>query len=987
MKNRFLLKTFILLVVLVVGSLNVWAQVYDLVTDVSSLAAGDVILITNSKDAGSVYALGTTQNTNNRKAESVTVSNDKISALGNAQEITLEKKNNSGNYTFKVGSKYLYAASSSANQLKSGNSEAYWEITINTTTHVAAITDKTNTSNRNKMDYNPNNQNPIFSCYSSISNNLFVFKKHTYTITAISNNNSYGTVSISGSVITGSPKSGYRYATPAYTVSSGNATVSQDGNAFTVTPTSDCTITINFEAIPTHTITCVADPDGSGTFDAVSSLYEGGTTSITANANSGYKFTGWSVSGTGASLSSTNTNPTTLTMGTANATVTATFEAVTTYAITYSVNGHETTINVEEDADVDLSAPASALIPVGYAFKGWRTEELDETDTDPDDYVTSATSTADITYYAIMAIEEMGDPEESLSQTLQYDSWTKGGSSTDKTTYRLFHNGGYVESSAFDLSKLSKVIVYGGTFGGDSYNSLTIGDGTNTWKNVTVSGKKETGVNTYTDGTALTGTKALQVKSTCGSTAKSESGVRMSKVEIYITETPITYSGYCSSVSSVSVTDDVTIAGDLNVTYTLTITSGNTLKVNGTLTNTTASNLVIEDGGQLITNSSIPLTYKKQITSATKDGGWYTISTPVHTPSNTFLEHESVENLILASEQYDFFYYDEPSNYWRNYKKHEFDLNVSQGYLYRNNGAELHFAGYNNQATYYEIALSYASTEPSLLGFNLIGNPYPQNITMSDVTVNNGGSLTGGYVLSNAGAWSADVAATIAPTQGFLVQIDKTGVTARITKPAGGAKSRSDRDYLKFIVANSQYEDAAFALFEEGYGLNKIDHRNSDIPMLYIPKDRDIFAIATMDNSTQSFNLNFKAKTTGKYTLSYEATGEYSYLHVIDRLTGEDVDMLLEGEYSFIASPSDNENRFIVNMRHSNNAENSENSIFAYQNGNDIVVNGEGELQIFDVMGRMVGSQRINGVQTINIPLRGVYIFRLNEKTQKIVVE
>lgn len=74
-----------------------------------------------------------------------------------------------------------------------------------------------------------------------------------YTITAQSNNNTYGTVSLSGTVITGSPNSGYRYATPAYTVTTGTATVSQSGNAFTVTPSSDCTVTINFEAIPTHT--------------------------------------------------------------------------------------------------------------------------------------------------------------------------------------------------------------------------------------------------------------------------------------------------------------------------------------------------------------------------------------------------------------------------------------------------------------------------------------------------------------------------------------------------------------------------------------------------------------------------------------------------------------------------------------------------------------------------------------------------------------
>jgi predicted metalloprotease len=257
---------------------------------------------------------------------------------------------------------------------------------------------------------------------------------------------------------------------------------------------------------------------------------------------------------------------------------------------------------------------------------------------------------------------------------------------------------------------------------------------------------------------------------------------------------------------------------------------------------------------------------------------------------------------------------------------------------------------------------------------------------MSDVTVNNGGTLSGGYVLSKDGAWSADVAATIAPAQGFLVQIDKTGVTATITKPTGGSKSRANNDYIKFIVANSQHEDAAFALFDEGYGLNKIDHRNSDIPMLYIPKEGHNFAIATMADNTQSFNLNLKAKTTGKYTLSYKATGNYSYLHVIDRLTGEDVDMLLDGEYSFIASPSDAENRFIVRLEYMNGLDNSENSIFAYQSGSDIIVNGEGELQIFDMMGRRVSTQYVSGVETINLQSHGVYIFKLNEKTQKIVV-
>ena len=76
--------------------------------------------------------------------------------------------------------------------------------------------------------------------------------------------------------------------------------------------------------------------------------------------------------------------------------------------------------------------------------------------------------------------------EETLSQTLTYDTWTYSGSTTDKSSYRLFHSGSYIESAEFDLSTLAKVVVYGGTFGGDECNSLTIGDGVNVWKKVVI---------------------------------------------------------------------------------------------------------------------------------------------------------------------------------------------------------------------------------------------------------------------------------------------------------------------------------------------------------------------------------------------------------------------------------------------------------------------------------------------------------------------
>lgn len=204
------------------------------------------------------------------------------------------------------------------------------------------------------------------------------------------------------------------------------------------------------------------------------------------------------------------------------------------------------------------------------------------------------------------------------------------------------------------------------------------------------------------------------------------------------------------------------------------------------------------------------------------------------------------------------------------------------------------------------------------------------------------------------------------------------------TTSTGTAKAGNDN--IRFTVANNQYEDVAYALFKNEIGLDKINHRNAEVPMLYIPQDGINYAIATMSDDVEMFTLSFKTVTTSKYTLSVKLDGRYDYLHIIDRLTGEDVDMLVEGEYSFMGTPKDLVDRFIVKLKYDANI-NDVNDIFAYQSGSDVIVNGEGELQIFDLMGRKVMTQTVNGVQTVNVPAQGVYIFRLNGKVQKIVVK
>lgn len=257
-----------------------------------------------------------------------------------------------------------------------------------------------------------------------------------------------------------------------------------------------------------------------------------------------------------------------ITVGGQSTTQSITVNSVPSHDAKFFVNGQQygETQSVAEGSAITFPASNPSDID-DKKFMGWAEATISGTTNTAPTFVSSATmGTDDKNFYAVFATIEGSEAAETLSQTLQYDTWTYSGSTTDKSTYRLFHSGSYVESASFDRSKLSKVIVYGGTFGGDSYKKLTIGDGTNTWKSVTVSGSSQTGKNTYTDGSALSGTGVIRITSNSGSA--SSNGVRISKVEIYTMEGGYTYSDYCTSVTVKTLSSISVKTAPTKVTYT-----------------------------------------------------------------------------------------------------------------------------------------------------------------------------------------------------------------------------------------------------------------------------------------------------------------------------------------------------------------------------------------------------------------------------------
>lgn len=409
--------------------------------------------------------------------------------------------------------------------------------------------------------------------------------------------------------------------------------------------------------------------------------------------------------------------------------------------------------------------------------------------------------------------------------------------------------------------------------------------------------------------------------------------------------------------------------------------------------NTTGGEIIIEDGGQLVYGTSIPVTVKKNISKATTDdNGWYTISSAVHDHNQTYVSISNIK-IIIDNTLNDMYLYDEAESYWRNRKTSGSGFNKMErgrGYLYRNGeNVTISYVGKTNVGTLNDYTLS-CQANNDLRGFNLVGNPYAHSIAKgSGKAIENTYLAIGYYVLTNAGEWmTCTDGSEIKVNQGILVQATDAGNNQKLVfndiRYTAPSKDGNEVDKgIEFKVENSDYSDEAYAMFEEAVGLNKISHPNEDIPMLYIRKGEKDYAIATMSDNVKSINLNFEAKTFGRYTLSVKPQGDYRYLHLIDRLAEKDIDLLVESEYSFIGSPADNANRFIVRLEHSDSVDDE---VFAYQSENDIVVAGEGELQVFDVMGRLVMRQNVNGVQTVNGLSKGVYIMRLNDMTQKIVI-
>ena len=411
------------------------------------------------------------------------------------------------------------------------------------------------------------------------------------------------------------------------------------------------------------------------------------------------------------------------------------------------------------------------------------------------------------------------------------------------------------------------------------------------------------------------------------------------------------------------------------------------------------ASILIENGGELYHSNEVPVTmqlaYNPNYTSSkdgeTEYGEYRLIAAPVNPGvpvSSTGLVPESTDPNY---DYVDLYYFDQNVGelVWINYKyeANDFDsLFIKKGYLYSNAQNVLGIFGGNTLPTSVDVKepLVY-NPEVLWAGWNLVGNPFTCMAFVNRPYYKINGD---GDAIAQAEGNSLEV------FEGVFVYTEQAddSVTFFTLGPTGSDPGvpEPDPEMLTLNLNDGRsLIDRAIVRFDEGRQLLKLQMGSST--KVYIPKDGSDYAIVSSDD-TGEMPVSFKAENDGTYTMNFSSENvNFSYLHLIDNKTGDDIDLLETPSYTFTARTNDNTNRFkLVFALGTTGIEES----FAFFNNGNLVISNEGNatLQVVDVMGRILKSENINGSASVKVDAApGVYMIRLtngsNVKVQKVVVE
>ena len=460
--------------------------------------------------------------------------------------------------------------------------------------------------------------------------------------------------------------------------------------------------------------------------------------------------------------------------------------------------------------------------------------------------------------------------------------------------------------------------------------------------------------------------------------------------------------------------EDITITGDAVLTDdktvesitidggSLTIGNGGILTVGGDITHNSAEAFVLKDGGQLFQNNAdLQGTFVMDINNPTawssnNKTGWQFIASP--------FTDAAVSQFTNAGDEYDLYKFDgrheNLTEEWRNHKadaNFEDEFVSGRGYMasYQNNTTAT-LSGTFNNATSISYPVTYQDInegETHWPNFHLLGNPFTFNMDVTKLSMKN--MATGVAVVNDEGGWDYLTSGSINVGDGFFVKSTAASPSVSYGVATRGGSDYNTSDNISVRVSSSASRDNVVLNFagSDKAGFPKLNAMNEDIAYLYVVDNNERYGIFNYDKDVKEVPLSFEAQKMGNYTISVDAEGEYETIVLVDRQTGVETNMLLE-DYKFTATTSKKENtdRFLVRFTFKSD-EVTETERFAYQSGNELIIEDEGTVQLFDVTGRMLyisdvksRGERIN-VGQLN---KAAYILRLvngeGVKVQKVII-
>ena len=360
---------------------------------------------------------------------------------------------------------------------------------------------------------------------------------------------------------------------------------------------------------------------------------------------------------------------------------------------------------------------------------------------------------------------------------------------------------------------------------------------------------------------------------------------------------------------------------------------------------------------------------------------WYLIASPVGTI-------DGYSTGILDSGPYDLYSFDQSESEgleWINLTNGDPMLELTKGYLYATqNDSHLQFckdAAWGDAPTEESMLLELDyDSEAELAGWNLMGNPFPTTAYVDRDF----------YLLdpeTNKLLPAEHPEDGIPAMEGFFVKAEEEGETLVISTEFYGKKNAG----LALNLSNGRNViDRAIVRFGEGRQLPKFQfNRNST--KVYIPQDNKDYAVV-YGESMGEMPVNFKAENNGRYSFCFNSQDvNFTYLHLVDNLTGDNIDLLENPSYSFDARTTDYASRFKLVYATSNTANSNDFGFISNDHLMILGLEGNATLKVMDITGRTLSTENFSGSydKALNLSA-GVYMLQLiqgsNVKTQKIVV-